>query len=137
MTLTHLILCLLVTTSFADIIVNQLNGISDDNLVFSGRLPISDSSKSTLFFTYYGISGQKNQDNLKNSPLLIFVGKYFLFRYFSLGSSAQYINLGGMGPMKLNNDMTLSINPDSPNRYTNTMFIDLLGSGFSYTQNKD
>ena len=47
------------------------------------------------------------------------------------------MNVGGMGPMKLNNDMTLSANPNSPNSFANTMFIDLLGSGFSITSDLD
>lgn len=103
--------------------VNQISGIASDNLVYSGSIPISTTG--SLFFTYYGVDGQKDQSSLKNYPLFIFVG--------NPGSSAQYYSLGGIGPVKLNNDMTLSANP---NRFTNTanlMFIDLLGSGFSFT----
>ena len=75
MTFRHLIICLVLTTAFADVVVNPLEGISNNNLVFSGSLPVVDGSNSTLFFTYYGINGEKDQEALKNSPLMIFLGK--------------------------------------------------------------
>lgn len=53
--------------------INPISGVSDNNLVFSGIIPISTSTN--LFFTYYGVDGQKDQNALKNFPLLIFVGK--------------------------------------------------------------
>lgn len=53
--------------------VNQITGVSNDNLVYSGSIPIS--ATGNLFFTYYGVDGQKDQSSLKNYPLFIFVGK--------------------------------------------------------------
>ena len=55
------------------ITINSISGVSDNNLVFSGTIPISTSTN--LFFTYYGVDGQKDQNALKNFPLLIFVAK--------------------------------------------------------------
>jgi hypothetical protein len=40
--------------------------------------------------------------------------------------------LGGIGPVNLNNDMTLSPNANRFTTTANLMFIDLLGSGFSF-----
>jgi hypothetical protein len=51
----------------------------------------------------------------------------------SPGTSAQYYSLGGIGPLKLNNDMTLSANPNKFTNSANLMFIDLPGSGFSFS----
>jgi hypothetical protein len=53
--------------------INQISGVSNDNLVYSGSIPIS--ATDSLFFTYYGVDDQMNQAYLKNYPLLIFVGK--------------------------------------------------------------
>ena len=50
----------------------------------------------------------------------------------SPGSSAQFINLAGMGPIVLKSDMTTAENPNSPTAYANVMFVDLLGNGFSF-----
>jgi carboxypeptidase C (cathepsin A) len=61
---------------------------------------------------------------LKNSPLVIAVG--------SPGSSSQYLNFGSLGPLILNNDMTTTANPNRLTQFANVMFIDLLGSGFSF-----
>jgi carboxypeptidase C (cathepsin A) len=102
-----------------------LTGITDQNLVFSGSIPIS--ATNSLFFTYYGVDGQKDKNLLKNSPLLIVVG--------NPGTSAQYYSLGGIGPLNLNNDMTLSPNSNSFTNTANVMFLDLLGSGFSFVSN--
>ena len=69
-------ICVLVTLVCAmhcAVTVNTVTGITDNNLVFSGTIPISD--KDNLFFTYYGYDGEKDQNNLKNYPLLIIVGK--------------------------------------------------------------
>lgn len=78
--------------------VNKLDNISKNNLVYSGFLPTSDSSSDQLFFTYYGAKDAKQEQDLKSYPLLIVVG--------SPGSSAQYMNLGGIGPITLKPDMT-------------------------------
>lgn len=57
----------------AAITVNPITGISSSNLVFSGSIPTASSDN--LFFTYYGVDGQTDINNLKNYPLLIMVGK--------------------------------------------------------------
>lgn len=58
----------------AAVVVNPVTGISDQNLVFSGSIPIS--ATNNLFFTYYGVDNQKDQSQLKNFPLLVVVGRY-------------------------------------------------------------
>jgi hypothetical protein len=45
---------LIALTNQAGVTVNKLDNISSRNLVYSGFLPISDSSSDQLFFTYYG-----------------------------------------------------------------------------------
>lgn len=45
---------LIALTNQAGVTVNKLDSISSRNLVYSGFLPISDSSADQLFFTYYG-----------------------------------------------------------------------------------
>lgn len=44
----------IVLTIQTDVIINKLDNISAKNLVYSGFLPISDTSSDQLFFTYYG-----------------------------------------------------------------------------------
>ncbi len=53
----------------------------------------------------------------------------------SPGSSAQHLNLAGMGPVTLKPDMTTTPNANSVTNYANVMFIDLLGNGFSFVEN--
>ena len=67
-----LVIAVIIVISHAAITVNQISGVSNDNLVFSGTIPVGSNN---LFFTYYGADGEKVQDNLKNFPLLIVVGK--------------------------------------------------------------
>lgn len=50
----------------------------------------------------------------------------------SPGSSAQYLNLGGMGPITLYPNMSTTQNLNTVTNYANVMFIDLLGNGFSF-----
>ncbi len=50
------VLGLILISSYAAVTVNKLDGISAHNLVYSGYLPISDSSSDRLFFTYYGMN---------------------------------------------------------------------------------
>lgn len=69
-----LLLLLTLSTVYAAVVVNPVAGISDQNLVFSGTIPIS--STNTLFFTYYGYDNIKDQAALKNYPLVIAVGTY-------------------------------------------------------------
>ena len=62
---------LLVTINSA-VTVNQITGISDNNLVYSGSIPVGSDS---LFFTYYGPDGVADPDDLFTYPLIVFVGK--------------------------------------------------------------
>lgn len=62
-----------------------------------------------------------------NYPLIVVVG--------SPGSSAQYYNLAGLGPMTLKPDMTTVANPNAATQFANLLFIDLLGNGFSFVGN--
>lgn len=96
------LLGLILISSHAAVTVNKLDGISAHNLVYSGYLPISDASSDRLFFTYYGMNDVQSETDLKNNPLIIVVG--------SPGSSAQFINLAGMGPILLKSDMTTQPN---------------------------
>lgn len=68
-----LLLLVAVISIHAAVTVNPISGVSSQNLVYSGLIPIS--ANSNLFFTYYGVDGQTDQNNLKNFPLLIVVGK--------------------------------------------------------------
>jgi hypothetical protein len=76
MALSHRILLLLtaIISIHAAVTVNPITGVSSQNLVFSGLIPIT--ATNNLFFTYFGVDGQTDQNALKNFPLLIFVGKY-------------------------------------------------------------
>jgi hypothetical protein len=51
--------CVFIITTPATVTVNKLDGISSANLVYSGLLPISDTSSDQLFFTYYGAKDAK------------------------------------------------------------------------------
>jgi hypothetical protein len=62
-----------VALSHSAVTVNELTGVTPQNLLFSGTIPIS--ATNNLFFTYYGVDGEKDKNLLKNSPLLIVVGK--------------------------------------------------------------
>jgi hypothetical protein len=119
----------ILSTLSASVQVNQLSGVSSNNLVYSGSIPIADGSSDQLFFTYYGKNGVTDASKLKDSPLVIAVG--------TPGSSAQYLNLGIMGPITLNADMSTKSNPYSLTSTSNVMFIDLLGTGFSFAANTD
>jgi hypothetical protein len=70
---TIVLLIALVIASQGAVTVNQISGVANDSLVFSGTIAISTSN--SLFFTYYGVDGEKDQASLKNYPLFIFVGK--------------------------------------------------------------
>jgi len=70
-----LLLVALIASIYAAVTINSITGIPTKNLVFSGQIPVESNS---LFFTYFGYDGETDQNNLKNYPLLIVVGKYFL-----------------------------------------------------------
>ncbi len=53
-----LVLSIFVTHQSA-VVVNKLDNVTPSNLVYSGLLPISDSSNDQLFFTYYGAKNAK------------------------------------------------------------------------------
>lgn len=67
-----LVLALILVAQSA-VTVNQITGVSNDNLVYTGTIPVS--ATANLFFTYFGVDGQKDQSALKNYPLLVVVGK--------------------------------------------------------------
>jgi carboxypeptidase C (cathepsin A) len=48
------------------------------------------------------------------------------------GRSAQYMNVAGLGPKSLTTQITLVDNPNSITQLGNAMFLDPLGSGFSF-----
>lgn len=58
-TLSILLFAFIFSTYQADLVVNKLDGVSTTNLVYSGLLPISDSSSDRLFFTYYSAKDAK------------------------------------------------------------------------------
>ena len=68
------VLCLavLLVASNSAVNVNQITGISDNNLVYSGTIAVGSNS---LFFTYYGPDGVVDPDDLFTYPLIVFVGK--------------------------------------------------------------
>jgi hypothetical protein len=57
----------------AAVTVNQITGVSTDNLVYTGTIPISTTAN--IFFSYFGVDGQKDQAALNNYPLLVVVGR--------------------------------------------------------------
>lgn len=67
-----LLLVALIAFSYAAVTVNTINGVSSQNLVYSGQIPIEGNS---LFFTYFGKDGVTDQNSLNSYPLLIVVGK--------------------------------------------------------------
>lgn len=122
----HLLFALLFLSAHSAVVVNQITGITTKNLMYTGTIEVGTEK---LFFTFYGIDGQTNADNLKNNPLVISVG--------TPGRSAQYINLGGIGPKVVNIDNTLSDNSNRVTQFANAMFLDSLGSGFSFASSGD
>lgn len=50
-----LLLIVLVYIGQGAVTVNQITGVTTDNLLFSGTIPVSASIN--LFFTYYGVDG--------------------------------------------------------------------------------
>lgn len=50
---------LIALTQQASVVINSLTGVSTTNLVYSGLLPISDTSNDQLFFTYYSAKDAK------------------------------------------------------------------------------
>lgn len=54
------VILLLLVSAQAGLIVNKLDGVSSTNLVYSGMLPVADSSNDQLFFTYYSAKDAKS-----------------------------------------------------------------------------
>lgn len=119
-----LTLCISINSA---VVVNKLETITNSSLVYSGLLPISDTSADQLFFTFYSAKDAKTDTDIPHYPLIVVVG--------SPGSSAQYFNLAGMGPLTVKPDMTTTPNPASVTSFANVMFVDLLGNGFSFLAN--
>ena len=57
MILPQVCLLLFILSAHSEVVVNQITGITTNNLMYTGTIPVSDSSASSLFFTYYGIDG--------------------------------------------------------------------------------
>jgi carboxypeptidase C (cathepsin A) len=108
------------------VVINQITGITQNNLMYTGTI---DVGKEKLFFIYYGVDGQTNPDNLNNFPFFVAVG--------APGRSAQYSNLAGVGPKLLNKSLGLIDNPNRVTQFTNIMFLDLLGSGYSFASSAE
>ncbi len=64
----------------SSITINQINGISDNNLVYSGLLPVDEQGNEKLFFTFYGVDGVKDPSALADRGVAVFVGRY-IFSY--------------------------------------------------------
>lgn len=92
--------------------------------MFAGNSSISASSASKLFFLFYGVQNVTDRTQLASYPTLVVMG--------SPSGSSQYLNLGGMGPLLLANNMSVIVNNNTPNAYANLMFVDILGTGFSF-----
>ena len=126
MILIHITLSVLLLTVNSAVVLNPITGITAKNLMYTGTIEV-DTQK--LFFTFYGLDGETNADNLSNNPLIIGVA--------TPGRSAQYMNVAGLGPKSLNLDGTLADNANRATQFANIMFIDLLGSGFSFASSVD
>lgn len=50
----------------------------------------------------------------------------------TVGRSSHYLNVGGLGPKILTSQLTLVDNANSITQFANVLFLDLLGSGFSF-----
>lgn len=121
MILIHITLTLLVLSAHSAVVVNPITGVTTKNLMFTGNIAVGSEK---LFFTFYGMDGETVADNLSNNPLIIAVG--------TPGRSAQYMNVAGIGPKSLTPESSLTDNANRATQFANTMFIDLLGSGFSF-----
>lgn len=91
--------------------------------MFTGTISIGSTTEK-VFYAFYGKDGETNTDNLGKNILLVSVG--------SVGRSAQYANFGGLGPKFLMPQLNIIDNPYSLTQFANIVFIDQLGSGFSF-----
>lgn len=96
MILPQIIVSLLIFTSQAAVVINQITGITSNNLMYTGTIAVNNEK---LFFTFYGKDGDMNPDSLSKNILLVAIG--------SPGRSAQYINVAGIGPKNLNTHLSL------------------------------
>ena len=126
MNLLHLATALLVLSAQAAVVLNPISGITSKNLMYTGTIGVGTEK---LFFTFYGKDGETKPDSLSQNALYIAMG--------SPGRSAQYINVGGLGPKILNSQLYLIDNPNSATQFANIMFVDLLSSGFSFPSSAD
>lgn len=127
-----IILALLLALALSDVTVKEIKNVTKANqLLFAGNISASASSSSNLFFLFYGMQGVTDRTQLSSYPTFVVFGKY-IPSYFSPGSSSQYLNFAGMGPLVLASNMTLITNNNTPSAFANLMFVDFLGTGFSF-----
>lgn len=127
-----IIIAFLLAIALSDVTVKEIKNVTKSNqLLFAGNISASASSSSNLFFLFYGVQGVTDRTQLSGYPTMVVFGKY-IPSYFSPGSSSQYLNFAGMGPLTIASNMTLVTNNNTPSAYSNLMFIDFLGTGFSF-----
>ena len=115
------LIALIASVAHSVVVVNQVTGITKNNLHFTGTIGVGNNN---LFFNFYGVDGETDASSLSQRDLIVVVG--------APGRSAQYANLRGLGPLYLGNDLTLRQNDDTLTKKANVLFLDLLGSGFSF-----
>lgn len=108
-------------------VVTELKNAVNNSLVFAGNASVSASSTNNLYFLFYGAYGVIDRSQLKTHTTIVVFG--------NPGSSSQYINFGGLGPLSLTSNLTLTMNPNTASRYANLLFMDPLGVGFSFVNN--
>ena len=57
MKLPYIFILIIICVSSANVVVNPITGITTNNLMFTGTIPVSDTSSSNLFYTFYGKDG--------------------------------------------------------------------------------
>ncbi|AET00898.1 putative carboxypeptidase C [Medicago truncatula] len=89
----------------------------------SGYLPISPTSTSSIFYTFY--EAQNSTSPLSQTPLLIWLQG-------GPGCSSMVGNFYELGPYLVTNSLTLQPNPGAWNRIFGLVFLDNpIGTGFS------
>ena len=51
MKLPYIFIFVIICVSSANVVVNPITGITTNNLMFTGTIPVSDTSSSNLFYT--------------------------------------------------------------------------------------
>ena len=57
MKLPYIFILTIICVSSANVVVNPITGITTNNLMFTGTIPVSDTSSSNLFYSFYGKDG--------------------------------------------------------------------------------